>query len=328
MKILDRINSFFGRSISIFYYILQECRLFLVSLWNTVIKLRNLKQSNIEIGLYHFYHHNFSDALMRFKFVHKFLDKNNKKILYYLGWVYFVKQDYIQAMNYLKQAGDEDEVHLKDFIANINNVTSIPKDIGKVIRDLKAFNFSLQFIDNTHNIPEIMISRLMDAITSLPDEYKLLDIGSNNGLLGREIKTRMPEKSFLVGVESSEIMIDHQKNIDNVKFYEEVKGEYISDFINTQKEKYDIIISLSALSYSTELDVMFNKLHHLLNEGGYIAFATRSATNTYFAKDELEFMYDIKDVLDAMGQNGFNIKLTEEFLLENKNKYYIVVASK
>lgn len=82
---------------------------------NLRYKLSNLVESNLDLGAYHLRCRNYNNAIFRFKLVDKFLDPDNKLANYCLGWSYFIKQDYKQAINCLTKSAEADEVGLLPF---------------------------------------------------------------------------------------------------------------------------------------------------------------------------------------------------------------------
>ena len=79
-------------------------------------RLNNLSTTNLDHGIYHLNKLQLNDAILRFKLVTKFLDKENKVEHYWLGWCYFLKNNYEQASSHLAQADNTCEILLKDFV--------------------------------------------------------------------------------------------------------------------------------------------------------------------------------------------------------------------
>lgn len=101
-------------------------------------KLKNLAESNLDLGVYHLRCRNYNDAIFRFKLVDQFLDPDNKLANYWLGWTYFMKQDYNKSIVCLTKAEDVDEIGLLSFVKSIDSATSIPSTIHSMHRDIIA----------------------------------------------------------------------------------------------------------------------------------------------------------------------------------------------
>ena len=292
-------------------------------------KLRNVADSNMKLGIYHLRSGNYRDAIFRFKLVEKYLDPNNKLAYYWLGWVYFLKQDYKNSIINLIKAGNEDDVNLLQFVKSIDNVQYVPAPIHALYRDIRASNFIDKVQSDTYDIPKTLILELNDAITSLPEEYNILELGSNVGLLGYEISKRMQEAFYLTATEVSAEMIDLQTTFyPDQELYDKVLQIPVDEYLLKTKQKYDVICSLDGFAFTSDFKTIFQNVFSVLNAGGYFAFAVRSSQNNNFSKKLLEFSYNNTQLLNALKESRFEVISSKEFNLEIKNNYSIFVCKK
>ncbi len=292
-------------------------------------KLKNVSDSNMKLGIFHLRSGNYRDAIFRFKLVEKYLDPNNKLACYWLGWVYFLKQDYKNSIINLIKARDEDEVNLLQFVKSIDNVQYVPVQIYALYRDIKASNFVDKIASDTYDIPKTLVLELNEAITSLPEEYYILELGSNVGILGYEINKRMQEKFYLTSTEVSSEMIDLQTSFyPDQELYDKVLQVPVDEYLLKTKQKYDIICSLDGFAFTSDLKAIFQNVFSVLNQDGYFAFAVRSTQKNSFSSALLEFSYDNKQVIGFLREIGFKVLSSKEFNLEIKNNYSIFVCKK
>ncbi len=287
-------------------------------------KLKNISDSNMKLGIYHLRNGNYRDAIFRFKLVEKYLDPNNKLACYWLGWVYFLKQDYKNSIIHLIKAEDEDNVNLLQFVKSIDTVQYVPVQIHALYRDIKAGSFINKIASDTYDISKILILELNEVITSLPEEYSILELGNNVGLLGYEINKRMQEKFYLTGTEVSAGMI----NLQNQEIYDKVLQIQVDEYLLTTQQKYDVICSLDGFAFTSDVKTIFQNVFSVLNQDGYFAFAVRSTQTNSFSNTFLEFSYDNTKLFNILREIGFEVLSSKEFNLAIKHNYSIFVCKK
>lgn len=291
--------------------------------------VNNIASSNMELGIYHLYKRNYRDAIFRFKLIEKFLDPNNKKANYFLGWIYFLKNDYKNSIIQLTKAGTEDKIGLFSFVKSIDTAKIVPSKIYQMHRDIVAEAFIARFITKTEDIPKRFILNLNKEIKELPEEYSILELGGNVGLLGHELKKRMQESFSLSSVEISESMIKLQPvYFPNTKLYDEIFNESVDHFLKKKSKKYNIICSLNGFAFESDLTNIFNDIFLSLESSGYFAFLIKISQNNELSSNSLEFSYQDQKLLDQLVTAGFIILSHEQFSLEIKNNYSMFVCTK
>ncbi|NRB10003.1 MAG: methyltransferase domain-containing protein [Rickettsiaceae bacterium] len=291
--------------------------------------LNNLSESNLKLGIYHLENRNFNDAIFRFKFVDKYLDKGNKEANYYLGCVYFMKNNYPQAVKYLEKGASEDKINLKQFIKQIDNVQQVPDDIYVFHRDINAEIFIDKFASDTKNLPQIIVQELLNTIEDLPDQYSILDLGSNISILGNELRRKMPDSFDLIRVEcSSEMIVLGEACFPDVTIYDNTHQTLPIKYVAETKEQYDVIVSLEGISYQADLAPIFDNLYKVLKDNGYIALCFKYSQSRSFSAKHLEFSYNEEQIVELLTESGFTIQSKQKIMLEIKNNYYIFIARK
>jgi len=322
-------KSFFSGIIRFPTFIKNQTHRLTEEFGNLHYRLNNMASSNMELGIYHLYSRNFRDAIFRFKLVDKFLDPDNKVANYWLGWVYFLKGSCKKSIIHLTKAADEDRVNLLAFVKSIDSATSIPDEIHEIHRGIVAELFIDKFISETENLPKHLVLALTESITNLPEEYSILELGSNIGFLGYEINKRMQESYTITSVEISNTMIKLQSAcFPEQKLYDEVLHSPINEFLKQTNQQYDVICSLDGFAFEANLKNIFNSVFSILKSGGYFAFAVRSSANNTLSGKLLEFAHNNRQITDQLTQTGFNILSSKEIPLEIKNNYSIFVCTK
>lgn len=296
---------------------------------NIRYSLKNLASSNMDLGIYHMQNGNFRDAIFRFKLVKRFFEPGNKIVRYRLGWVYFLKQDHKNAVIQLAKAEQEDEVNLLAFIKSIDSAQYIPSNIYSLYRDLTAQLFIDKFNSNVVNIPKNLVLELNTNITDLPENYDILELGSNVGLLGNELQKRMQEQCSITAVETSSRMLELQNlYFPDRQLYDAIIHNPIGEFLENNSKQYDIITSLDGLTFAKNLQETFANIFATLKPKGYFACVIGSSTATQLANSCSEFTYNSQKISVLLHDIGFNILSFKEINLEIKNNYAIFICRK
>lgn len=322
-------RAFFARLISLPNFLKQQFARIIEDYKKLRYKLSNLAESNLDLGVYHLRCRNYNDAIFRFKLVDKFLDPHNKLANYWLGWSYFMKQNYRQAINYLARAEDIDEIGLLPFIKSIDNATYIPSAIHAMHRDIIADIIIDKYITKEENLIIELVSEFNNQAKNLPEEYSILELGANVGMLGDEIHKRMQESYTLTGVEISEKMIELQLEcFPNSKPYDGMINSPVEEFLEREINLYDVVYSLDGFSTNADLKKIFSNVFSVLNINGYFAFIVKIDKQNSLSNKFLEFAYSTRYVKDTLKEAGFKILSVKDFSLEIKNNYSIFVCTK
>lgn len=357
-KLISYIKCFFGFVFNIPQFIKKQYHDFWQNLDNLKYNLKNIAEANTKLGMYHLNNQNYNDAIFRFKLVNRFFKPHDPKVQYWLGVTYFFKRNYSKALFHLEQGKNEDRLGLIDFVRELrggrrpevvwggkeallntpgisnqvrddNAISKVPTAIYSLQRDISARSFINRF-DNKkdYDLPKDLIIKLITFIDDLPDEYSILDLGSNIGLLGWEIHKRMNNGFSLTGVESSQVMIDLQEiQLPEAK-YDKVICASTEDFLLNQKEKYNVVVSLDGFATNSDLNGVFSKVYDALEMGGYFAFVVKASDDVSFNEKYLEFSYSKVYINSLLKQNELKILTWVELELAIQNNYFIFVCKK
>lgn len=318
--IVINIPNFIKNKILEFRNYISECK----------YKFSHLAETNYQLGLDHLYRGNLNDALLRFKLVDKFFNPNDSKVYYQLGWVYFLKNNYKQAIEYLEKSNEKYKTIFIDFLKNYQNATEIPEEIWGKYRDLTAKYYPTIFNnDKNIHLPYRFVNEALKQISDLPDNYSILELGGNIGLVGYEIQKRFPESFALTGVEISTLMNDLQEiYYPNTKIYDQIYNIAINEFLKQDSNKFDIIFSFCGLSFTNNLIEYFNLIYSSLSKQGYFVLCLPISANTKFVVKRKEFFFNLNEINNILQKNNFTILTSEEIILAENNKYSIIVCRK
>lgn len=308
-------------------------------------KLKNLKEVNLKLGKYHITSGNINDAILRFKLINKFLSPNNLEANNWLGWCYLLKGDTEKAIKCLEKSSSIDKVKLGEFLkkhaaTDYINCREVPVDIWRQYRNLIAGYYADRFFNSKGiHLPFSMTQQIMEVITELPDQYTVLELGSNIGLLGDEVRRRFPDSFMLIGVECSNSMMELvEKYYPKSNIYDQIIEEspksFIEKAVNSNEDKFDVIISYCGLTFVKDLQPYFNSIYSILETGGYFAFClpvlntTADRQNAVFSYKYGEFVFSEADVEKALSTCKFQLLKYKKFSLDKNNEYSVYVLLK
>lgn len=294
--------------------------------------IKNFADVNVKLGVYHLNNQNYNDAIFRFKLVDKFFRPNDPFVNYWLGWAYFLKRGHKKAMIHLQKSQTEDKVKLLEFIRHINTATEVPDQIYSIYRSINTEVIVETLVsDEDHDFPKIMVIALIELMNDLPEESKILELGSNVGLVGHEMHKRINNDNFsLIGIESSSEMIYLQGVCNRSAFYNKVLNMPVLEYLQDSDDaEYDVVLSLDGFSNHADLNEVFSHVYNILELEGYFIFVIRVNNSiTTLSEKYLEFSYNKDDVNNLLQQNGFKILSMSDLGLVMKNNYFIFVCKK
>jgi hypothetical protein len=296
----------------------------------TKYKVTHLKETNFKLGIDHLYRNNLNDAILRLNMVEKFFAPGDHQAHYWLGWVHFLKDNYTKSLSHLQKAFEADNTHLGDFLKNYSQLSEIPPKIDCQYRNLIAKYYGNRFLNNNKlHMPYSFVKGVMKEITDLPDHYSILELGSNIGLIGHEVKKRFPDQFTYTGVENSRIMNEIViSNYSNTTIYDQLLESSIPDFMQNNSNNYNIILSFCGLSFTKNLSSYFKSIYSITTKSGYFAFCLPVNQVSTLSLKRKEFIFTISDITNALAQTKFTLLSAEELELEKNSKYYMVVCKK
>ena len=244
------------------------------------IKSKNLKKTNYELGVYHFNLGNINDAIFRFKILKK-LGYQSEDLEYLLGRCYFEKNKFEKAKEcfekcYNKKSKffEEIEYCLKIINDQVDKVKYVPLGIIKHKKN-QLFKFYLSEFNKYVNTDEnIILEELKKVLgdTTKVFNFNLLDLGCSNGLVAYLLRKNQM-LNFVLGIDSCSESIKHCKNlsIGKQKVYNTLVNQDPGNFVVSKSKidaKFDIIIGLNLISYTTEVEVILSSMHSYIENNG------------------------------------------------------------
>jgi predicted TPR repeat methyltransferase len=102
----------------------------------------------------------------------------------------------------------------------------------------------------------------------------------------------------------------------------------VANFLENNSFKYDVILSLDGISYSSDLENTLALIYSSLNKGGYFAFCLQKSHSSYLSRPALQFIYNCDEVNALITKSGYTNLSAEELTMDNKRDYSIFVLLK
>jgi hypothetical protein len=292
-------------------------------------KLNHLSQSNIENALFHLSNGDYFDAYIRLKFITSFFDKNNTYANYLLGWTYFIREQYPQAIAALSLATEEDEINLLEFIQNIENANFIPEQIQRVTRNFYAFHFEEIFCHN-YNIAIDIVTALEKFTPIAKRKNHILEIGGNISMLTKELIELPNQINDLEVIENSEnMMFFLQKNLGQKAEYCHIHNMAANNYLAITPKKYDFILSLEAVDYQKNFSELLNKLSNSLADKSYLAFGLfTTQENKKFYSKLGKFIYNHYKIMQDLEKQFYLLHFIEMKISKTLNYHFYICNKK
>ncbi|MDD9331101.1 MAG: methyltransferase domain-containing protein [Wolbachia sp.] len=245
-------------------------------------KSKNLLNTNIEIGLYHFYKGNISDAKLRFWLISIFYS-NLPVVWYNIGRCHFALGNTNQAYNYLTKTLRLDNNHEEAsyYIKKMTNplpIKELPKNLIKQYFDYTGEYFVEHWLIakqyKGHELVCMIITKIFNDSTS---KLNILDLGCGTGICGHFLKIHNVV-SHIVGIDISNRMLNIARGcfIKGKPVYNQLIHMEIIDFLKQEKSyQHDVIIFAEVLHYSYDFQLELELAKRFLSKNGVIVCLTR-----------------------------------------------------
>jgi len=305
-------------------------------------KLKNLKETNYELGVFHYNNGSVHDTIFRFKLV-LLIWPDIVKANYFIGRSYVELSKLKKAASYIQkylESGDQQYREEAKFCYDIINnrptfIKSIPNSLIARHYDILAKNY-----DSIYSNPKIHNAReqLMNAISRLLTEVgrpfgnDVLDVGCGTGALAKLIKSNKSAKN-IEGIDISKNMINEasKQTFEGTALYNKLENIDLSSFTTQVKARYDIILAFRVLNYYPDIENFLTFCKGSLNSLGIIGIAVNytPTVNQFDFNPELEeFAFNLDFLKAEFSKAGLIIKNEIEVNLSDKEKTICFVLLK
>lgn len=306
------------------------------------LKAKDLKKTNFELGLYHYFKGNLSDARFRFKYV-KFFWNDIPECDYFMGRTFYLEKRFAKAQAYLNdyiKSGDlryidEAKYCLDTAARNKAKIEKIPLNIVRENFNIYSGFYNQLVEANFPDSPQFKLSQVvikhLNALDK-PKVNKVLDMGCGTGLVGKQLRAT-GNINYMTGIDLADQMLDEAKVLTEGTgpVYNETVNLDIEQYFdkNAKKEKFDIFIASSLLNYYSNPDKLFENCAKLAVPKALLAFTFRTHEQTaakLFDEDTEEFTYSSNELKQLQARHGWEIIDEGELTFLNGAKGMHIIA--
>lgn len=304
-------------------------------------KIKDLKNTNIQLGIKHFDLGFLDDCIFRFKIV-KRIWPEAAVANYYLGRSYVEKFQYEKASpyidEYLKSGHQEfleEAKYCYDIVHNrINLIKSIPEGLVK-----RYYTLIIEMIDTLIQIPnpcpqELLVSRLSAELTKLGKPYGnvVLDIGCGTGFVAEKIRQKKIA-STIEGLDFNREMIEKaaSKKFEEFALYDKLSEISFHDFSIKSSQSYDIIIASEFLNTNSEIGALIKYCKNHLNKNGVIGLVIKTAETIApfeFNRELEEFFFNVEFLNQTFTEFRFKVLVQEKVMFADSSSGLVILLSK
>ena len=248
----------------------------LVFLKEAAQKAKNLPETNMNLGLHHYYGGHFNDAAMRFVLLSWFRSSAARSN-YNLGRCYYMLGREGKAAKYLRKslAAKDGLAESKYFLQKIDDPTSISSVPSTLVAE--RFDFSDPkdevFDEKSQNL---LLNSIKPYFNNSP--LSVLELGCGSGVLGKALRQYIAH-CYLEGVDISAGMVKRAGGLktEGELVYNNLSQAEIGEFLQNRKIQYDIIVSKGAFGYLGLSERILHLCHEALRPQGILVFFVSKA---------------------------------------------------
>lgn len=309
-----------------------------------VLKLKNLKQTNFDLGVYHYENGHVKDSAVRFHILRIFFSDIPNEVSYYIGRSYFEQGKLKKAKSYLEKFlstnpskfKNEAEYTLKILNDDTKQIKNIPDSIIAHQFNLLAFLYNdIYIIDNHDCIQNFVLQNIKQNLSDLgkPFGNKLLDLGCGTGYIGKKLKDSKTV-SQITGIDLSKKMLKVAESLksDDLKVYDKTINENCISYLKSSKDKFDIIVASQTLNHHYDWNNLLDLCINSLNKNGIFAFTFKvfgKKEGSSFNRFQEEFLHSGEQIMHELKKKkGVSLLLSKPISFEFENDSGLIILKK
>lgn len=298
-------------------------------------KMKNIPETNYELGIRHLIYGNLNDATMRFKLV-TYLNAKHQKAYIGLAEALLLQNNKKEALSAIKKAltinpQDKIALYIKNKIEKPATISKIPFEYIKE-KEEKIAKYELGYLleDDELNL-QILTKQILFQIKDKNPNLTILHIRSNEGIFGQIIKEKDVAK-HVIAIEFSAQLIKHAKALKTrkEKIYDEVVQSSIEGFLKATQKKYDLIVSSLLCGLYGKLDECMQLMNDRLINGGIVALLVetdQNCKNYRFDPENDRFVHNVNAIKKTMTKYGLFI-LNSQPLDDGRGTQLLIATNK
>lgn len=307
-------------------------------------KLRDLKKTNFDLGVYHYNNGHVKDSAFRFNFLRIFFSDIPDEVYYYLGRSYFEQGSLKKAKSFLEQYlnkntknfEEEAKYTLQILNDDVNNVKNIPNSIvSHQFNLLSSIYNDIYIVDNHDCIQNFIIQNIKQILSDLGQPFgnKFLDLGCGTGYIGKKLKdSKATTQSTGVDISPKMSKLSLSLKSDDLKVYEKIVNTDVIAFLKSNKDSYNLIVCSQLLNHVYDWRNLLKLSIAALEKNGILAFTFKvygNDTGSYFDRYKEEFLHSGEEIMNELKNlKDINILLSKPLSFEIEDDSGLIIIRK
>ncbi len=305
--------------------------------------LKDIRRTNYDLGLTHYYKGNYSDARLRFNLL-KWFKCDSPELNYFIGRCYYEEGKGDKAKKYLSdylasshtQFKPEAEFTMTIISGKSDEIKAIPHSLISHYYDLVSPVYNQMYIDKVQESPQSKLFTVLNKFSTekgKPFGNKVLDLGCGTGVLGNWLR-KIKLASTITGVDISKLMLDTSKSLkfEDFPVYNEVRQSDVLGYLGTlaQDVKFDIFIASNLFAAETQIEQVLDQAFGHAEEKAIFAMSVKLHDNPAdyrFYSDVEEFIFN-KDFILKVVAKKWNILHQEEVTFVDGDVGMVIILQK
>jgi predicted TPR repeat methyltransferase len=296
-------------------------------------KLKNLSETNYNLGLYHLRRGNIADAMMRFRLA-LWIKPGQAMAYYQLGRCYLLEERPEKAHASFTQAlaadpGCQEAKFMVAAMAEDALPTDIPSSIIEEHFTVLAPQYDIQAEEYNYQSPAYIAREVAAHAAGKEQALHILDLGCGTGLVGQAMKEQLPF-AILTGVDiNAEMLTRAQAKLFHERpVYRQLIRADMLPYMAEGKAEYEAITASASLHFVRDLTPALRAIHgRLKNNGVFVGTVYKALKTTISMPDNFEFFRFPDKLLHQMLEKaGFVEIQLQEISMRLDQRGWLVVA--
>lgn len=273
-------------------------------------KMKNLYETNILLGLKHYYDDGMFDAMLRFRLVNLFR-KNDEQALQNMALCLYRKNDLqklSKLLDKITKLYPENEIllYIKQKQENIDEIVHLPTTL---YNNYFSYNVFLQKKVPAEERKNLFLLNVLAKYFMQEEFVRFLDVNCNCGENGITVKDFFKD-CYIYGIETSPhvLQICRDSQLKNKNVYHEMFAQEFANFLQNTNN-FNLIAINFHFHFHSDLENILQQVAYIMNHNSLLYFKIQNTQDGECKLDkELDlFCYSHRFVCNILIKTGFAI---------------------
>ena len=169
---------------------------------------------------------------------------------------------------------------------------------------------------NRHNIIQSEVAVMLTSMLNKQHYTKMLDLGSGSGAVYNSLEKKQIIVKKFIALDFSDEMLNHHPSASNIQ-KKCLDFNQFSFFKDYNSNEFDVVISASALQWSSNLSLLLHSISHLASEYYFAFFTSNTFATLHQCSGAKSPIYSKEEIIDALKSTGYKFEsIVKSYRLE------------